>query len=263
MSNFYTTIDGLKRFAKKLQNEFGIPLHEALEKAAQMGGFQNFMNARRQLTLGSRSHSIVITDRWHEYDPPSHGSAKAAMDLEVALEQLVRPHNLTGYLGGYSFGEPGRLYPHHSSRRESKNTTIYSIARALRTLQFIAATGLRPSSAYSSCYPKRDWDNRPPIADHDHCWFDPVARVHVLTTEPYPGRAQSARQRQREWEQRHGWSTIIANWGSIYGFDTEFYLCCPTAYAPTLRQKIAALERSASAIGDGVVDVETRYKKAA
>src|SRR3546814_1831668 len=82
------------------------------------------------------------------------------------------------------------------------------------------ATGLKPSSA-RRCYPTHEYDSRPPVADHDHCWFDPDARVHILSTEPYPGRSERGEPRQIEWERRHGWSTMYVDWGSIYGNRSE------------------------------------------
>src|SRR3546814_14320661 len=88
------------------------------------------------------------------------------------------------------------------------------------------ATGLKPSSA-RRCYPTHEYDSRPPVADHDHCWFDPDARVHILSTEPYPGRSERGEPRQIEWERRHGWSTMYVDWGSIYGNGTEFIFVAP------------------------------------
>jgi hypothetical protein len=56
------------------------------------------------------------------------------------------------------------------------------------------------------------------------------------------------------WEARHGWQTMQTQWGSVYGFGTEFYLLCSNAYAPILRSKVARLERSPAAIGNEAVD---------
>lgn len=44
-----TTIDGLKRRAKRIKKAEGIQHSKALDKAAQEAGFSNFVHARRQL----------------------------------------------------------------------------------------------------------------------------------------------------------------------------------------------------------------------
>jgi hypothetical protein len=263
MNNFYSTVDGLKRFAKKLQREIDCPLHEAQERAAQIGGFQNFKDARRNLEQPQKLYAVHISDRWADYQPSETGSASTEIHLRAPLSRLIKEHNLTGYLSGFALTETGNLQARPGARWQGKDITVYTIARVARSLQFIAVTGLKPSSAYRACYPKKDWDNRPPIADHDHCWYDPDNKAHVLSTEPYPGRAQSARKRQNEWEARHGWEAFQVNWGSIYGIGTEMYLCCPTSYADILKQKIAALEQYDAAFQDDIVKVETRWRSAA
>jgi hypothetical protein len=263
MNNFYSTIDGLKRFAKKLQREIGCPLHEAQDRAAKIGGFQNFTHARRSLERQLKSYPVKIDDLWKEYLPKERGSASVEVNLDMPMLQLIKAHNLYGYLSGFALTKAGGLTGHPDCMVQQRDITVYNIARAARSLQFIAATGLKPSSADSACYPKRDWNNRPPIADHDHCWYDPDNKVHILMTEPYPGRAQMEYNRQKEWEARHEWQTFQVYWGSIYGLGTEMYLCCPASYAEILKRRIAVLEQSDAAFDNSIVRVETRWKAAA
>lgn len=44
-----TTIAGVKRLAKRIKAELGIPHHEALNHAAQKAGYNNFADAHRRM----------------------------------------------------------------------------------------------------------------------------------------------------------------------------------------------------------------------
>ena len=48
----FTTIDGLKRAAKRLKKEQGIKHADALERVARDAGFQNYQHALRSLSGG-------------------------------------------------------------------------------------------------------------------------------------------------------------------------------------------------------------------
>ena len=82
--------------------------------------------------------------------------------------------------------------------------------------------------------------------------------MHLLSTEPYPGRSEQNAKAQAKWERRHGWATFFVNWGGIYGNGTELILCCPQAHAETLKRIVAQLEASQRAVNDSDV-VITRY----
>lgn len=49
----YSTLEGLKRRAKRLKKETGITHTEALEHMARKGGYDNFTHARRELGGGA------------------------------------------------------------------------------------------------------------------------------------------------------------------------------------------------------------------
>lgn len=255
MSFSYSTLAGLKSLAKSIQAERGVPRHEALDLAARAGGFQCFAEAARKLpSARPTGHVAHVRQTWWGYESKDGGTAAIAVPLGAPLAEMLRPHHLTGYLGACKLRANNVL--ERSGQQRDAGETQWYIGRIARVLQFMSATGLRPSAA-RRCYPDGDWDNRPPVADHDHCWFDPAARVHVLSTEPYPGRAEREEGAQRLWEQRHGWTTLRARWGGIYGNGTELILCCPASYAETLRRKLAALERSPAALRDEEVAIES------
>lgn len=253
--NFLKLAD-LKNRARRIAREEQLARHAALDEAARRGGFQNYVHAQRQLPDDGEPprHAVRVEQQWWEREPRRFGTAAATLALRSPLGELVKPHQLVEYLGGCKI--EGEILVSDGSRRDQRDSQ-HDVGRLARALQFMDVTGLKPSRA-RQCYPKGEWDNRPPIADHDSCWFDPVARVHILMTQPYPGRELRRRDDHAAWEARHGWATIQTGWGSIYGFGTELYLLCPKAYAATLAEKLAALERSRAAVEDEAIDPGVR-----
>ncbi|WP_172451930.1 glyoxalase superfamily protein [Sphingobium sp. SA916] len=49
----FTTINGLKRAAKRLKKEQGIKHADALERVARDAGFRNYHDAQKALSTGS------------------------------------------------------------------------------------------------------------------------------------------------------------------------------------------------------------------
>lgn len=248
MSFEYTTLAGLKSLAGNIQAEHGVPRHQALELAARHGGFAGYVDAKRNLPeRRGAGFSVTVRQNWWGYESCNGGTAEIGMRLQSPLTDLVRPHHLVGYLGSCRT-KPGDILERSGQQRHASETQWY-IGRIARALQFMDATGLKPSRARKD-YPSHDFDSRPPVADHDHCWYDPVAQIHLLSTEPYPGKKDRNALAQSDWEHKHGWKTFYSDWGGIYGNGTEFILCCPNAYAETLAKKIEALEHSPAAVRD-------------
>ncbi|MCC4253903.1 hypothetical protein ACT9ST_25945 (plasmid) [Sphingobium limneticum] len=257
MAYSFQKISDVKLRARKIAREQDIPRYQALDTAARGGGFQNFAHALKELPelapASPWSNRIEISQGWWSRKERTGGQVAASISLKHALCELVKPHQLVETLGGCRIDGEARLISDGSMR--DREASIIDVARVARALQFMDATGLKPSRS-RRCYPKGDWDNRPPIADHDSCWFDPEARAYVLVTQPYPGRAAMRSEVQAAWEARHGWRTFRSDWGSMYGFGTELYLLCPPAYADLLGRKLADLGAGPDAItNEDVSDV--------
>jgi hypothetical protein len=253
MDYVFHKVSDLKNRARKIARDEDMPRYLALDEAARRGGFANFANARKNLpdSDACQTYEVELRQRWRDREAREHGVASLVLSLSAPVGQLVRPHQFVGYLSGCTLeGDAMIIVDGFMRDRRDSRTDLGRVARAL---QFMDATGLKPSRA-QRCYPKGRWDNRPPIADHDHCWFDPDGGVHLLSTEPYPGRATMYLAEQTDWQERHDWQCVRTEWGSMHGFGTEFFLLCPTAYAIILRKKLAALERSPAPISDDAVD---------
>lgn len=258
MGYTYLSITDLKNRARKIARDENLSRHAALGLAAVRGGYSNFANALKHLPTEATPsrHIVEIHQRWRDRDSRTFGTSRVSVTLATRLTELLKPHQLVEYIGACAIENETTLRSGLSMR--DRKDSIGDLTKLARALQFIDATGLKPSRA-RKCYPKGEWNNRPPIADHDSCWFDPEARVHVLVTEPYPGRASSHCEEQRAWEQRHGWQTLQTNWGSMYGHGTEFYLLCPAEYGERLKQKIASVERAGAAVQEEAVDASDEH----
>lgn len=224
MRKQFATIDGIKRAAKKLKRELGTTYTEALDGIAIQAGYQNYAHALRayEATSAAPPRFRVQLERfWFEKATRMSGTERLTIELSQPLTELIRLHHFKGYLSGVE--ARGDDFLVGTGRDESRDRARFEVCRLARALQFMEATGLKPSRS-RRCYPKGLWDNRPPGADHDHCWFDPVTRGYVLTDEPYPGRADSYSAKRQEWCERHGYDIIRSDWASVYGFGTELYL---------------------------------------
>lgn len=231
-------ISDVKNRARQIARDEGVARHSALDVASTRAGFQNFAHARRLLPEDAAEQRFIVelVQRWRNTSEGVAGTTTLLVSLRQPLSGIVKPNKMDGYLGG-CFIDANQQVVIDGFMRD-RSSSLRDVMRIARVLRFMDLTGLKPSSA-AKRYPKGKWDNRPPIADHDHCWYDPDARVHFLMTEPYPGRADMNRDEHAAWERKHGWRTIRIDRPSLYGFGTELYTICPHAYGGTLEQRLA------------------------
>lgn len=225
MTKHYATLNGIKRAAIKLKRRTGMSHGGALEQIARNAGYRDYFSARQayaeQASGRISSYAITIYEFWSDRAAGTRGNESRTFLLDKPLCELVKPHQLSGYLGGAKLSGDNTIIGYGDSR--SREQARLEICRTARALQFMSATGLKPSRG-GRCYPKGDQNNRPPGTDHDHGWYHPPTRSFLLTEEPYPGRHQSHAEARKIWAQKHGWETVLSPWGSIYGFGTELYL---------------------------------------
>jgi hypothetical protein len=245
MTSVHVTISALKRRAKLIGREMNMVHAKALDEAAKELGFQNFIHARRSISSESASSfKFNITNRWFSSETRERGETVLEVALRSSLQDLLKPHHFVGYFGGDRVTGAGDYEVGYAN--SAQDNAAYSLERSkrvARALEFIQITGLKPSSA-RRCYPRGEWSNRPPFADHDHCWYDPVSKAHLLSTEPYPGRADSCLAETSAWHDRHHFVSRRIEWGSIYGYGTELWLVGHKSATALIDRVRESLEKS-------------------
>lgn len=243
MAKHYSTIDGLKRDARKLSRAKAIPLNQALDVVALDAGYGNFVHASRELGRSEpRTYALVIERRWSDRSIKARGCERLSLSLTQDATKLLPPHVFKGYLGGQRLKDGCLMADERVDTREQARAEACRTARAV---QFMMATGLRPSHSYL-CYPRGQWHNHPPGLDHGQCWYDPTTRGYVLTDEPYS--TSLYEDERRAWAERHSYTIETVRRPSVYGFGTELHLIGPAGGGAPLRRLAARLERAPAAI---------------
>ncbi len=239
-----STVEGIKSFAKRLKRDKRIKHSDALDQAAQAAGFSNFTNANRELSGQSRRF-IWITARWFNRASKARGQETLKVALAKTYAELVTPRQAKNdrYLGNVRSDAPDHLIV--QSMSEDQELARRHVCEVARTLQFIDATGLKPSDARRA-YPKGRFDNRVPDQDHPSVWWDQQNRRHVRADEPYVRAGDPISAERLAWAERHGWEIVKPAWGSIYWTDGGCWLLlmADKAKGPSIAPLAEALERA-------------------
>lgn len=242
-----TTLAGIKRLAKFLKKAQGIPLHAALDGAAQKAGFQNLRHAQSVLGESSRAlHQTFLTFYWQEREDFPHSMDSGAVLrsgrttfkflLPAPLKDLLpgRALERTPYMDDFRLEAPDHLelrgdyFGEHEGVRMARQAAL--------ALNFMAVTGLRAPLA--SEYPRPDLklsDN----ADHCSYWYDAEEKSIVVLDEPYRPLFQD----EIAWAEDHGFHTAGVPWRGIYGTDDKPRIHTRSASALSrVIEKLEALE---------------------
>lgn len=244
MASHIYSIDNMKRRARQIASEQNCKLHVALDLVAVGRGFANFKDAvhksANQPETAPLTFPVLLRQWWRNSKTRESGTETLTVSLSEIATQLLKPHYLRGYFGGCHVADEGTINLHIGGYLEDNAEYAQRrLRRVARALEFMEVTGLRPSRS-NRCYPKSDYHNRPPIADHDERWYHPATKQFVLSTEPYPGRAEHRRAGMSEWCAKHGFEYTQVNSPSIYGHGTELYLACKKGSSVDIH-KIAAV----------------------
>ncbi len=221
-----SSIDGIKRLATQIKKDKGLQHAAALDMAAKAASFENFTHARRSLSsqasLSASKNQLFITIYWRETKPYRQGRETLQVDLSKPLLKLCSKSELKLARGLW-----GRLVAPdhivHDTVAQSQEFARGEICKAVRTLRFMEATGLRPSDDYLAAYPDRHHDNKLPDSDHATDWYDPKNGQFVLVDEPYSPAVVS--ERRAAWAQQNGWHLQASKWpGIYYPFSCSFFV---------------------------------------
>jgi hypothetical protein len=260
MSKQYHTYDDLKRAARRHSREHGVLYTRALELISVEAGFCNHLHASAEYAkrIVLRQFPVTVFQFWRDRNEREVGTESLQLSLSRPLEELVRPHHCQGYLGGVRIEDGNQLIGYDAAQAERH--AHQELCRYARVLQFMDATGLKPSRSHRG-YPKSRWENRKPNSDHDHHWFDPVKRGYVVTDEPYPGRTSLDDQEVAEWKLEHSYDVVQSRWQSVYGLGTELYFVGKSAGPVDVNELARRLESSPAPISEKTAKFESSGRR--
>lgn len=217
--------ESLKRLAKRISREQGVPHMTALDLAARQAGAGSY-RAFRAARTGERvepAGKALISVSWSEYDyalkcPISEGRAEAEVALPRPFREIFpRSGDWKSHRANTKHVGEGRFAAYAGSRRQAFEWTL----RTARGLQFLAATGLRMGR----------WPHRGPwvklggssygsfagVPGQDHASFyrDPATRRLLMINEPYESRSLWEEDR-KNWKEAEHFDVRPLTWGSLY-----------------------------------------------
>jgi hypothetical protein len=248
-----TSIVGIKRLAKSLKAESGIPHHQALNLAARRAGFENFRHAGKQLpTLPSArtappGHRLYITGAWKDRDTGARGGETTWVDLSALWADLVTRAQMQAQRSLVRLIPEAEDHLTYQYMFGSQSEARRAICAALRTFQFMDATKLRPTRAHSRVYPGGSSSNAIPGRDHSGSWYDPVSKGYVFADEPYEPKALEYAAARATWGTQHDYEIAKPDWRGMYHPGGEggsrLYLVASRRKGPSVAGLAAALNR--------------------
>jgi hypothetical protein len=257
MSNLHrlpSTLDGLKRLAKRLKRERGIAHLAALDEAARAAGFENYRHAVHELAAapprtdpgtgtgtGTASHPVWVTAYWRDRDGTS-GRETMRVEVSRPLDAMVTRHTLRT---PRTLGHFRRDASDHIETREdvaSQSEARERVRGAVRELQFMDVSGLVPRHGI--------WDRlrltysaRPPGLDHPSEWATADGAMLVYADEPYSVGPDFVDARC-QWARGQGLHVRVVDGDSMYAEGATLLLMTTLAQRPALDAIVDRLEAS-------------------
>ena len=148
------TIVGIKSLARDIHKIDGIAHGSALDKAAAQAGYSNFRHAQRALNLNVGSSTslvqiaaIYVTMRWRDSKTEAWGYETVRVPLDKTLDDIIKPVQYRHVRGLGHFRRWAGDHLISESSASSIESAKNAICGAARVLQFMCASGLRPSSS--------------------------------------------------------------------------------------------------------------------
>lgn len=218
-----TTLLGIKSLAGDLKKTLGIKHHEAMQQAAVAAGYQNLAHAQAVLAHAtpyaapSPRHITTIVRHWKDPDTNQAGTEALAIELAHSFTELAPSREVLekqNFLRAYWVCNRNQLIA--TSFDRAQVTARRAICQTARVLQFMDASGLRPSRSSSRIYPANSSRNRIPGASHTHAWHNPKTRDYLMTDEPYEGSTEEHLGNREEWARTHDYEVRKVGWLGMY-----------------------------------------------
>lgn len=126
---------------------------------------------------------------------------------------------------------------------EGADSALALACKAARTLQFMASTGLGPSS--KSMPIRGDFGRDLPGRDHGSSWYDPIEKRYLFVDEPYAAAAKDRQQEHSAWSLPNRWEIAKPLWAGMYYPEggSELYLISDGQKGLPLGPVLLALSR--------------------
>lgn len=248
-----TSVVGIKRLAKTLKAERGIPHLQALDEAAQIAGFENFRHASNKnpsQTLRAQvktTHRLFVTGSWRDRATGNQGRETFWVDLTAPWANLVTRSQMRLNRSLARVAPTAEDHLTHEYSFESLYEAQKHVCAVIRTFQFIDATKLRPSNAGSRIYPEGNSNNAIPGWDHSTAWYDPSSKGFVFADEPYEPAAKARARERSDWAEKYDYEVVKPNWPGMY-FPTgetgsRLYLISSKKSGPSVNDLASALDQ--------------------
>ena len=218
-------IHDVKRTARLLKKQQPMKHATALELAAKQSGYQSFRQAQNESKTSRRiasadggsvstRFSVTISQFWVDSELGIRGKETLEIKLSRPLDTIASLNTLKKARGLRKlvlFG-PSRFEMEYASPNQQQARE--SLYLADRTLTFMDATGLLPSSGDRHARPKGQWSV--PGEDHARSWYDPVTRRYLLLDEPYQRSIYEKMPKRLEWLKEFGYVMKYPDWFGMY-----------------------------------------------
>jgi hypothetical protein len=248
-----TSIVGIKRLARNIKGERGIPHHEALNVAARQAGFESFRHAQNRrpgegpTAAKAARHRLYLTGFWKDRDSGARGRETTWVDLSLPWSDLVTSAQMRNQRSLVRLVPEAADHFSYQYMFSSQSEARSALCAATRTFQFMDATKLRPTRAHSRVYPGGTSSNAIPGRDHSTSWYEPESKTYVFADEPYELAAQSRAAERDAWARTHDYAIAKPNWPGMYNpggpGGSRLYLTASTTKGPSVSALAAALDK--------------------
>ena len=171
------TLSGIKRAATRMKRALGISHAEALDRVARQAGYRSYRDAQRMLPTGDL-RPVRLTGHFKMSDG-SRNAISTTVRLRTPLNEMIVPSDDLAL----TVMKAIIVQPDGSAAlmcgQVLAGSVMTQLSQAARRLQFMDATGLRPS-AFGD-FP----EGLLPHWDHVAYWKDSLTGTIVMTDEPY------------------------------------------------------------------------------
>ena len=214
-------LEEIKRNARIIKKTLGVSHSEALNRAAVLSKFENYLHARNSVRAGepntklpspTRQFRIKISQFW------AAGVQRGKETLEVVLSrplsEITTPNRLKLIRGMASTRQVGENIYEGEYVTHSQVHAQGLLYTASRALTFMNATGLQPSTGWQKAYPRGE--SKVPGEDHAKIWFDPKTLRYVICDEPYQREFNNELSRRQAWLEKFGYVMATPDWLGTY-----------------------------------------------